>query len=183
MNDPQRGCPICGADLSARDPRTRACSPSHRREINRVSRLLNGETVDGYRCLRDYLDRDRRAEDACTTPEKMRGQRRRNSDATRTGRARRFVLDHVAEQPGHRTSARHAYAVYLRWCQKAEPQAPLTYAPFVAVLEGWAPHEGRDVERRPGQRGRPGTVFLGVIVRQPARVGRPERLRARNVLP
>jgi hypothetical protein len=78
------------------------------------------------------------------------------------------VLDQVAEQPGHRTPARHAYAVYLRWCEHAEPEAPLTYAPFVAVLDGWAPHEGRDVEHRQGRRGRPSTVFLGVIVRQSA---------------
>jgi len=55
-----RHCPVCGADLSERDPRAKACSPAHRREINRLRRLLDGEADGPYRTLGEYLARGRK---------------------------------------------------------------------------------------------------------------------------
>jgi hypothetical protein len=158
-----RRCPVCGASLENRDPRTATCSGACRAEMSRLRRLLAGETADGYRCLHDYYDARHPAH---RTPEKISPAVDRIDPSTRTGRARRFVLDRVDERPGHRTSARQAYAAYLRWCAHAEPEAPLSYGALLTVLDGWAPHEGRDVERRAGRRGRPGTVFVGIVVRR-----------------
>ena len=56
----ERRCPICGVDLSERDPRTRACSPAHRREASRLRRLLSGQSDGPYRSTAEYTNRRRR---------------------------------------------------------------------------------------------------------------------------
>lgn len=57
---PERRCPVCGASLADRDPRARACSPAHRREVARLRRLLSGERDGFYGTLTEYTSRRRR---------------------------------------------------------------------------------------------------------------------------
>jgi len=163
-----RCCVVCGESLQGRRAHAVVCGPACRREASRIRRLLSGETVDGYRCWRDYESRGERRQKACETTDKLRGVPVSRAAATRTDRARGFVLDRCAERPGHRTTARYAYGAYLRWCVAGEPQAPLSYTPFVVVLDDWSPHEGRAFQRRPGSRGRSALVFLGIVVRSEA---------------
>lgn len=56
----ERRCPVCGTDLSDRDPRTVTCSPAHRREATRVRRLLSGQQDGAYRTLAEYMARGRK---------------------------------------------------------------------------------------------------------------------------
>jgi hypothetical protein len=60
MSDQERGCLLCGADLTGRDPRTVTCSPAHRRELSRIRRLVSGIPDGPYRTLGEYLSRARK---------------------------------------------------------------------------------------------------------------------------
>jgi hypothetical protein len=80
--------------------------------------------------------------------------------ATRTGRARRFVAERVLPSPGHLVAARDVFHAYLTWARDHEPDEPLSYGAFLAVLQDRAPTVARRAVRRP--RGRPALAFAGI---------------------
>ncbi len=51
-----RVCALCGASLQGRRSDAIFCSPSHRAEGSRLSRLLRSETVDGYSSVMERLE-------------------------------------------------------------------------------------------------------------------------------
>lgn len=66
-------CPVCGASLDGRRADARYCGRSCRREASRIRRLLAGQDEQGYRTLRDYINRrQRRAKPSLRRPERAR---------------------------------------------------------------------------------------------------------------
>jgi hypothetical protein len=56
-------CALCGKPLVGLRADARYCSPSHRIEASRRRRLSQGQNVDGYQTLDEYLGRRSRRTD------------------------------------------------------------------------------------------------------------------------
>gem|GEM_PF-6160184 len=55
-----RACDYCGSSLEGRRRHARFCGPPCRRAHHRLSALLRGSSVDGYRNLAEYDERPRK---------------------------------------------------------------------------------------------------------------------------
>ena len=140
------------------------CSPTCEQRAATVWRLLHGETVDGFTCLRDYLNENGREERS------QAGEKRRLSPVahasgrreTRTSRAEAWLGRRVREKPGHVTRATHLYAAYRAWAQQHDPKGALSYTAFVRMVDQGAPVER--VVRLRTERGRPQLAFEGIVL-------------------
>ena len=168
-----RSCPICGASLEDRHPRTITCSAACRRARARVHAIVDGRHPR-YRSLAEYEARrgigPPRQASTPRPPNRLSDRARpltNPASDTRRGRAERFVVETCREQPGHLTVAQRIFAAYQQWCRRHEPDRAVSYRTFLKVLDEWLPHEGRVILPDRGT-GRPRVAFQGVILRRDA---------------
>lgn len=158
---------VCGGTLHGGRSDCVTCSDACQEQATTVWRLVHGEAVGGFTCLRDYLDVHDRAgrEERSQRGEKSRTSRVGNVPTrreTRTSRAEEWLAQRVREKSGHVTRATHLYAAYRAWGQQHDPEGVLGYTAFVRVVDRGAPTE-RVVRLRIG-RGRPQLAFEGIVL-------------------
>jgi len=154
---------VCGS-LTGRSAEGTTCSHACQEQATTVSRLVHGEAVGGFTCLRDYLnengreERSQAGEKRCLSPVAHASGRRE----TRTSRAEAWLGRRVREKPGHVTRATLLYAAYRAWAQQHDPKGALSYTAFVRMVDQGAPVER--VVRLRTERGRPQLAFEGIVL-------------------